>query len=1066
MSEPKPFQTAAVLAALAAFADPDGRRRFLVADEVGLGKTVVAKELARRMSEEGLRPLTIYYIANGHAVSHQNKSRIVDFLPDDHLEVAIETPDRLSLIAIETRPANSVLIYALTPATSFPGAQARLTGGRMAERAFLKVLIEQSYPAFARDLDPNVLRLNARGSWDLAVSQALKKFEAAPPGLLRRFREGLAAEFGQPVRTQLDLALGGDPGLNIKPLKPANFVGRLRRALALATLRHQPPDLVILDEFQRYRHLLEDKDADPLLKALLDPETASRPAILLLSATPYPHLATRWDEARGTLAHAELLNLISFLAGSDVRDRARELFSDFGDTLRAIAAHSEMNHAELGREEAKARRLRDELRRLLTPVMSRTERDSAATADPLGGTRVLHAEPLADDFQVYRHLAQSFPERLRHEALPYWSSVPLPAQSLGPRYAAWRQATIKAAPKLTRMTLERRNKLKAPVDWPDAKLRALSDVAAPKLLSLPWVAPSLPWWPLGGGWFDAAADPKLLMFSRFRATPPSVAALLSFGVEAKCLGSNHGGYAKAYKRRRFKLVAVPGPVMAAFHPSPWLIQHTDPLAKAGAPLAVVRKEVRRQLLEALPKGILDRSTVKARRRHRSVAHVLASIEQMAGLAQQSAAGWQLATGDDRAAKSAALQWGRTAPLDRLSPLELMDLVDYAIGAPGVALGRALLRHDPQVLDAERFAALVRLSWQGLRAYFDNPVILSSLSGRTAVEQVMGAVVHGGFESVLDEHFWLRTEKLPEGASGLVEDLQASLGLRAGNFSFHGLGGQPHKIAVRCHVAVPFGDAEAEPATKVKNGVQQTGPARPDEVRESFNTPFWPHVLATTSVGQEGLDFHPWCSQVVHWDLPSNPLDLEQREGRIQRYAGLAVRRRLSAQLRDAVLADCATSRNSPWLSMEQHAQRFVDSSGLRPWWVFDGAEIRRHVFERPFGRDVVRFAVLREQRMIYRLALGQPNQEDFVEVLSRGGEAARKLLQPLALDLSAMGLRQLGDKTDPPVRIQPAAVEGFEDDQLTIRTRDEGGNRTGIRDAYVSGGAGTAPPIDEPPAAA
>lgn len=44
--------------------------------------------------------------------------------------------------------------------------------------------------------------------------------------------------------------------------------------------------------------------------------------------------------------------------------------------------------------------------------------------------------------------------------------------------------------------------------------------------------------------------------------------------------------------------------------------------------------------------------------------------------------------------------------------------------------------------------------------------------------------------------------------------------------------------------------------------------------------------------------------------------------------------------------------------------------------------------------------------MIYRLALGQPNQEDFIEVLSRGGGAARSMLRPLVLDLSAMGLRQ------------------------------------------------------------
>ena len=67
------------------------------------------------------------------------------------------------------------------------------------------------------------------------------------------------------------------------------------------------------------------------------------------------------------------------------------------------------------------------------------------------------------------------------------------------------------------------------------------------------------------------------------------------------------------------------------------------------------------------------------------------------------------------------------------------------------------------------------------------------------------------------------------------------------------------------------------------------------------------------------------------------------------------------------------------------------------------------MFERAFGRDVARFAHLREQRMIYRLALGQPNQEDFVEVLSRSGEVTRKLLRTLVLDLSAMGLRQKND---------------------------------------------------------
>ncbi len=51
-------------------------------------------------------------------------------------------------------------------------------------------------------------------------------------------------------------------------------------------------------------------------------------------------------------------------------------------------------------------------------------------------------------------------------------------------------------------------------------------------------------------------------------------------------------------------------------------------------------------------------------------------------------------------------------------------------------------------------------------------------------------------------------------------------------------------------------------------------------------------LATTSVGQEGLDFHLYSHAILHWNLPSNPVDLEQREGRVHRFKGHAVRKNL------------------------------------------------------------------------------------------------------------------------------------------------------------------------------
>ncbi len=75
--------------------------------------------------------------------------------------------------------------------------------------------------------------------------------------------------------------------------------------------------------------------------------------------------------------------------------------------------------------------------------------------------------------------------------------------------------------------------------------------------------------------------------------------------------------------------------------------------------------------------------------------------------------------------------------------------------------------------------------------------------------------------------------------------------------------------------------------------------RSGAVRSAFNSPFWPFVLTSTSVGQEGLDFHQYCHAVVHWNLPANPVDLEQREGRVHRYKGHAIRKNVALKNRAA-----------------------------------------------------------------------------------------------------------------------------------------------------------------------
>ncbi|MBE3046911.1 hypothetical protein IMZ48_31155 [Candidatus Bathyarchaeota archaeon] len=82
--------------------------------------------------------------------------------------------------------------------------------------------------------------------------------------------------------------------------------------------------------------------------------------------------------------------------------------------------------------------------------------------------------------------------------------------------------------------------------------------------------------------------------------------------------------------------------------------------------------------------------------------------------------------------------------------------------------------------------------------------------------------------------------------------------------------RPVDRSMRCRFALRFGDDRGE---------EEGSETRRDQVRAAFNSPFRPFVLASTSIGQEGLDFHQYCHEIYHWNLPSNPIDLEQREGR-------------------------------------------------------------------------------------------------------------------------------------------------------------------------------------------
>src|SRR5207245_1701983 len=105
------------------------------------------------------------------------------------------------------------------------------------------------------------------------------------------------------------------------------LVGALRETLATACLHAIEPDLSILDEFQRFKHLLVDNpdSADSQLADDLyrysDEHTHAR--VLMLSETPY-EMYTMGHELGDDDHYADFLQTVAFLFGSPAKTKEVE----------------------------------------------------------------------------------------------------------------------------------------------------------------------------------------------------------------------------------------------------------------------------------------------------------------------------------------------------------------------------------------------------------------------------------------------------------------------------------------------------------------------------------------------------------------------------------------------------------------------------------------------------------------------------------------------------------------------------------------------------------------------
>jgi len=1015
------------------FEAADSPGRFLVADEVGLGKTLVARGVIARAVERLWRDvdrIDIVYICSNQSIARSNlpKLRI-----SGENETSFSLASRLTMLATELAPAegqkgladSKLNFVSFTPGTSFNMGN---SAGKSGERRVLFHLLDGM-------VEPRVALMNFlqgqvsnRKRWRSGLKGTPLPLEA---GIASRFRQRFKAS-GR-LRSELEetLVLHFSYYRDRYPKEASQtrrrLIGELRQLLAEVCVAALEPDLVIVDEFQRFKTLLdpEQAESDPaaeIAQALFNAKSSEGEVakVLLLSATPYK-LFTTDAEIEQEDHYEDFIATTAFLLGHDDQRVARlkSAVNDYGRALR---------HAANG-EPARIVSAKAELEHCLREVMARTERvgetdeHDGMVSEPAGALAVQ-----AEDVRQYLAADAVFRAVGDRDPMTYWKAAPYLTNFMH-RYKVDEriQETLRISPsKLAKVFSEHDNSLLSydavtalqPIPAAHAKLRDLSGRLIDNgLWELLWMPPTVPYWPLSGAFEGQQGQSKALLFSAWNMVPDVVSGLLSYEAERRMLGPEFGQYHEPDRQQSPLLRLADSGGSRSRHRLLLLLLPCLTLADKAHPLAAPHDADRQE-------WVRDR-----------VAELLDELPNPEEGAVDSRWEWAAPLLLDPGMREflEAWPWDETEPEYRPNPDYLPDYIDDLLKLDASALGRRpdnlvdtvtnLALGSPAVLAARMLQVAgvspdVRRELAARTGYsfwrlFNRPAVIRLLrqlyvAGSSEEDAYWHKVLlycrDGNLQAVLDEtwhlvaeqHGWAPGDGVDDLCRQCVDDVVEMVEPR------------PSRALARCY-RVKGGHVETEDlhlrmifALRLGHLQTEEGGLTQDAVRKAFNSPFRPFLLCSTSVGQEGLDFHPWCHRIIHWNLPGNPVDMEQREGRVHRYKGHAVRKNVAARFASEALGSWRPQENL-WENIFERANRAARDAGrseLVPYWVAPGdARIERHVPALPYTSEVEAFAKLKRQLAAYRVVFGQPRQEELLDLLDQS-QITREQLEAWSIDLA------------------------------------------------------------------
>ena len=966
-----------------------GQNRILLADEVGLGKTIIAREVIKKVSkwhreEKHDDHFKVVYICSNVNIASQNAKKLGI---SDLLRVSESRLSMQHLKIYQKSGANHEFeqLIPLTPATSF-----NMTSGcgNQDERALMYAHLKR-LECF-RDISTVLSKFMAHDAEKYWASYYIDHYEKEVnkcdfngSNYIKEMNEILtqriSAELAEKIRANCE-SYSASQRQACRPL-----INDLRRIFAQISLDKLAPDLVIMDEFQRFRDLITPSDDEQgmLSKQFLHNTDVK---VLLLSATPYKLYSTLEEIGQdGSSDHSkEFLEVMNFLFYNRKKNiEFKNVWSNYTNAL------SEIDSKDLTVLFAHKKAAEDKM----YGGVSRTERFNTGVIDDSEAKEIKISERDIWSFSEAQGLLDKInansKKALRNRNIPmdFVKSSPyllsfMESYQIKKEIEEYFRKTrdyelVKKAKHQTLLLKKSslHNYKKIPAN--NARLEKLKETvfAGEKsgVENLLWLPPSKTYYKTGSVFDKNKHFSKMLVFSFWEMVPRMIATMLSYESELRTIGklfaqekSKRGrGYFATKEERRYGISRLKNETEdIVIYPSKYLATLYDPIEYMGKDLKEIIKDIKVKINRKLDE-LRDRS----------------GSTESGGGAKVLLGLLQAMDGHEEASSSAI-------------PSNAAEIfANMAIGSPAVC-GYRLFKN-------EIYAKELAKSFVSIFNKAESSAILDIMYGKSEdsyYENVFKYCCDGNIQAMLDEYAHILNERGESLKNAMIDGFVDTTAIQIDTEeSFIKLGPKLEpKPRIRTHFAVGYFNARVS-----DENVQRT-----EKIRNAFNSPFRPFVLATTSIGQEGLDFHLYCRKVMHWNLPANPIDLEQREGRINRFKCLAVRQNIAERYNDE------TSWDDLFKTASDNEKG--DYSDLVPYWCLTDSQqtlvkIERIVPMYPLSQDRLRYNRLIKILSLYRLTLGQPRQEELIELFSK--ELIDQLGDKLFMDLCPFNRKQNNSET-------------------------------------------------------